>query len=214
MIDATNGHEYTISKRTKYFSPDISEDGQSVIVVNAAPSGKTSLRLLSSKSGKLIKEIPNPHHLFYTYPKYYGSNKIISAVRNQEGKMPIAEINLENNETTFLLPFSYHVSGFPYIFNDTLYFSLAFKKNVDLFAFTFSDKKLWRLVVGKSAGIGKYHPFVNQDFVGWSTFTAEGYRLEKIRKSEKKIKVFQRFSCIINIFNKINQYIISFLKRH
>ena len=184
MIDITNGDEYTISNKTKYFSPDISEDGQSIIVVNAPPSGKSSLHLLNSKTGKLIKEIPNPNHLFYTYPKYYGNNKIITAVRNPAGKMSIAEIDLKNNETKFLLPVSYHVCGFPYIFNDTLYFSLAFKKNVDLFAFTFSDKKLWLLNVGKSAGIGKYHPFVNQDFVGWSTFTAEGYRLEKIKKSE------------------------------
>ncbi len=184
IIDITNGKEQTLSNKSKYFSPDISEDGKTIVVVNQSPRGKSNLRLINSETGKVIQEIPNPENLLYTYPKFYGSKKIISAVRNRKGKMSIAQIDVENNETKFLVPFSYHVSGYPFIFNDTLYFSIAFKKNVELFAYTFSGKKLWHLNVKNSIGIGRYHPFVNKDYIGWSTFTAEGYRIEKELKSK------------------------------
>ncbi len=183
MIDVTNGKEQTLSKKTKYFSPDLSEDGQTIVVVNETPKGNSFLHLIDAKTGKVIRQFPNPNHLFYTYPKFYGNEKIISAVRNQEGKMSLAEINIENNEVKYLLPFSYHVAGFPCIYNDTLYFSYSYKKNDDLFAYTFADKKIWLINPGSSTGIGKYAPFVNNNFIGWTCFTAEGYRIEKALKS-------------------------------
>ena len=37
--------------------------------------------------------------------------------------------------------------------------------------------------VGSSIGIGKYHPFINDNYIGWTCFTAEGYRIEKALKS-------------------------------
>jgi len=183
IIDVTNGHEHTLSAKIKYFSPDISEDGQEIIVVNAPSAGKCNLRLINVKNGKLIRQLPNPGNLFYTYPKFYGNQKVISAVRNPEGKMSLAEINLENNQTKFLIPFTYHVAGFPCILNDTLYFSYSYKKNDELFAYTFLDKKLWLVETNNEVGIGKYHPFVNEKYIGWASFTAEGYRIQKVLKS-------------------------------
>ena len=182
-IDLTNGKEHTLSTKTKYFSPGISENGQTIVVAEQTPQGKSSLLLVNSKTGKVFKRLLNPQHLLYTYPTFYGDHKVISAVRNTEGKMSIAQTDIEKNETKFLLPFSYHVLGFPFIKKDTLYFSLAFRKNVDLFAYTFSDQKIWWLNVGNSIGIGKYHPFVNDNYIGWSSFTAEGYRIEKALKT-------------------------------
>jgi hypothetical protein len=182
IINVTNGHEQTLSVKTKYFSPDISEDGHSIIVVNVPSSGKCNLRIIDSKSGKLIRQLPNPKKLFYTYPKFYGNQEIISAVRNAEGKMSLAEINLENNETKFLIPFTYNVAGFPCIFNDTLYFSYSYKKADELFAYTFPDKKLWLIETKNPEGVGKYHPFINKKYVGWTSFTAEGYRIQKVLK--------------------------------
>ncbi|MGN6803743.1 MAG: hypothetical protein ACTHJN_17715 [Ginsengibacter sp.] len=183
MIDVSNGKEQTLSRKSKYFSPSLSQDGQEIVVVNVLPSGQTNLLLLNSTSGKVNQELPNPDHLFYTYPKFYGNQKIISPVRNSEGKMSIAEIDLQSNNVQYLLPFSFNVSGFPKIYKDTLYFSCAIGKKVELLAYTFADKKLWLLGTGINKGVGHYQPFVNDDYIGWTSFTAEGYRIQKVRKN-------------------------------
>ncbi len=183
IVDVTNGKERTLSKKSKYFSPDISEDGKTVVVVNESATGQSNLRLLNARSGKVIRQLSNPDKLYYTYPKFYHDQKIISAVRDSKGQMSLAEINIENNETKYLLPFTYHVAGFPCLYRDTLYFSYSFKENDVLLAYTFADKRLWLLDPGASIGIGKYAPFVNKDFIGWTSFTAEGYRIEKALKS-------------------------------
>ena len=184
ILDITNGHQYTLSKKSKYFSPDISADGKKIIVVSEPSSGICNLLLLNSKTGKLIYELPNPDHLFYTYPKFYDDHNIISAVRNQEGKMSLEEIDLKNNQTNYLLPFTYNVIGFPCFLHDTLYFSYSYRKNDELFAYTFSDKKLWLISTGYEQGIGKYYVSVNNSNIVWSSFTAEGYRLQEFSKGQ------------------------------
>ena len=184
ILNVINGHQYTLTNKSKYFAPDISFDGQKIIVVHAPSSGKCDLQLLDSKSGKIIRQFPNPDHLFYTYPKFYGADKIISAVRNTEGKMSLLEINMQNQETKYLLPFTYNVIGFPTLLQDTLYFSYSYKKNDELLAYTFSDKKLWILQTDSEEGLGKYHAAVNDSTIVWASFTAEGYRLQKFKKED------------------------------
>jgi hypothetical protein len=188
ILDITNGKQQTLTNHTKYFSPDISEDGRKVIAVNEASNTKCALHLLDAKTGKIIEIIPNPEHLFYTYPKFYTDTKIISAVRNTEGKMSLAIINTCNGEAHFLIPFSYNVIGFPYLFKDTVYFSYSYQKNDELFAYTFSNNKLWRIKCNAEEGIGKYEPSVNDNHIVWSDFTADGYRLKEVAKSEVRFE--------------------------
>jgi hypothetical protein len=188
IIDVTNGHQQTLSKKTKYFSPDISNDGRTIVVVDEPASGKCNLKLLNSQTGKLIEQLPNPDKLFYTYPKFYDNKKIISAVRNTEGQMSLQQIDLDNNETKNLLPFTYNVIGFPVIFHDTLYFSYSYKQNDELFAYTFSDKKLWKIETNNFQGFGKYHSTVNDSNIVWTSFTAEGNRLQTSSKQDVQFK--------------------------
>lgn len=188
VLDVTNGHQHTITKRSKYFSPDISEDGQMVVAVNVPEQGGSTLHLLNAANGELINEIKNREHLFYTYPKFYDREKIISPVRNSEGKMSIALINFEKNTTEYLLPFTFNVIAFPAVWNDTLYFSSSYKDNDELMAYTFSNKKIWKINTKEKFGLGKYHPSVNDSNIIWHRFTAEGNRLQKVNKEEISFK--------------------------
>ena len=64
IIDLANGKEQTLTNRTKYFSPDISEDGKTVIAVEEASNGKCTLKLLNAATGKIIQAVPNPDRTF------------------------------------------------------------------------------------------------------------------------------------------------------
>ena len=188
IIDITNGKEQTLTNHTKYFSPDISEDGKRVIAVDEETNTKCILKLLDAANGKIIRSIPNPDGLFYTYPKFYDGRKVISAVRNDDGKMSLALINIDNGATDYLIPFAYNVIGFPFLLNDTLYFSYSYEKNDELFAYTFSDKKLWKIEFNQDKGVGKYQPSANSQHIIWSSFTAEGYRLKEVAKKDVHFK--------------------------
>ncbi len=184
MLDITNGKQQTLTNKTKYFSPDISENGKKIVAVDESVDGRCALRILDAANGKLLTQIPNPDQLFYTYPKFYGANKIIAAVRDTLGKMSLAEIDSQTGNNNYLVPFSYNVIGFPCIYHDTIYFTNSYQKNDELFCYVYNNKKLWKLIDKNENGFGKYEPAVNDSSIVWSTFTSSGYRLVQVTKKE------------------------------
>ncbi|HUS00795.1 MAG TPA: hypothetical protein VMY77_03670, partial [Chitinophagaceae bacterium] len=182
ILDIRTGKQHTLTHHTKYFSPDINDDGSKVVAVHVSPDGKASLKILNAVNGDVITLIPNKENLFYTYPKFY-DDKIISAVRNTSGQMSLAVINY-NGATEYITPFSYNVIGFPAVFNDTIYFSAAHEKEDRLFAYVPKNKKIFLLQSSPTLnGIGCYQPSVNKNEIAWTTFTANGYHLQHVAKN-------------------------------
>lgn len=183
ILDVNTGAQRSITKHTKYFSPDINESGSTIVAVNVADNLKSNLHILNAQTGKIEKILPNNDAVFYTYPKFISTNTIVSPVRNEKGEMSIALINYESAIQKYLIPFTYNVIGWPYYFKDTLYFSYAYKKNDALFAYTFRDEKLWQ-VNGIKNSLGYYHPSVNDSDVVWHSFTSDGNRVRKMNKKD------------------------------
>ncbi len=188
ILGVANGKQQTLTRHTRYFSPDISLDGKTIVAAEEATDGKSSLVILDATDGHIVSKAPNPAHLFYTYPKFYSDHKIISAVRDTMGKMSLAEVNIKTGNAKYLLPFSYNVIGFPCIYHDSIYFTNSYRENDELFCFSYDDKKLWKINCKKEYGLGKYEPAINDSLIVWSTFTSSGYRLVQVSKNEITFK--------------------------
>jgi len=178
LLDVKTGKEHRITKNTRYFSPAFNPDGKAIVAVKEGTNGRSDLHLLSAADGRLISVVPNPDNLFYTYPKFYRKDRIISAVRDRKGRMSLAEIGIKTGNTTYLLPFTYQPIVFPVIKNDTVYFSAASGINDRLFAMSLKDHKLYELVGGnEDKTIGSYQPAVGSEKIAWVGFTAFGYKI-------------------------------------
>ena len=70
VLDVKTGKERTLTTRTKYFAPDISEDGASVVAVQISTDGSNRLQVLDANTGRVVRSMPNPANLFFTYPKF------------------------------------------------------------------------------------------------------------------------------------------------
>ena len=185
VLDVKTGKEKRISKSTKYFSPSFSPDGKSIVAVQVNPSGKSTIHLINSANGKFIKAFGNPEKLFYTYPKYYGSDKLISAVRNMEGKMSLALIDIGTEKTHYLLPFSYQPIGFITVRNDIIYFTATSGINDRLFALYINSGKLYELKNYQKPGyIGNYQSAISANKFAWVCFTAVGYQVNEFDKKD------------------------------
>jgi hypothetical protein len=183
MLDIRTGRQQKITHHTKYFAPDINEDGTKVVAVEVNPDGKSVLKILNAANGDVLTSIPNPENLFYTYPKFYG-DKIITAVRNVKGQMSLGLVNTATGNAESLTPFAFNVIGFPSISNDTVYFSAAHIEVDKLFAVSLKNKKIFLLQSAlMKNGIGNYHPSVSSNQIVWTNFTANGFRIQKADKS-------------------------------
>jgi hypothetical protein len=186
LLDINTGEEHRITKNTKYFSPDFSPDGNTIVAVQEGTNGKCDLHLLNAADGRLIAIVPNKGNLFYTYPKFYG-NKLISAVRNNAGKMSLALIDIKTGNPEYLLPFSNQPVAFPVVKNDTVYFSATSGMNDRLFAMSLKSGKLYELSdYNTNDAIGNYQPAISENKFAWVGFTAFGYKITEADRKQLK----------------------------
>jgi hypothetical protein len=179
LLDPVTGLDRKLTSRTRYFSPDISVDGQQIVTVQEAPDGSCELRLLDGHTGGLLRRVPNPDTLFYTYPKHYSGSQVVTAVRNRKGEMSLALVNTGDGTARYLLPFSYQTIGFPSVRQDTIWFT-ASRNGQDRTYAIVDGGRLFR--VGLPHGnprTGQYQlSSGGQGLYAWNTFTAVGYHLD------------------------------------
>ncbi|MGY4537237.1 hypothetical protein ACVW0P_001653 [Mucilaginibacter sp. UYNi724] len=184
VLDVQTGREHRITRKTKYFSPAYSADGKMIVAVDVASTGRSTLHLLK-ENGKLISELPNTAGLFYTYPKFYGDDKLISAVRNFKGEMSLALIDIKSDSTTYLLPFSFEPIAFPQVQGDVVYFTKTSGVNDKLFALNIKTNQLAEVNAPVQGGsIGYYQSAVSQNKIAWTGFTASGYHLQQANRAD------------------------------
>ena len=187
VLDVATGEERRIGKKTRYFTPDFSADGQTIVTVKEGTNGKSELHLLSATDGKLIAIVPNKENLYYTYPKFYGNDKLIVPIRNTKGKMSIALINAKTGDAKYLLPFSYRPIAFPLVRNDTVYFSETSGINDRIFALSLNTNKLFELGnYNLNGSVGNYQPALATNKFAWVGFTAFGYQVNETNKNDLK----------------------------
>jgi len=183
VLDLSTGIQKTITRKSKYFSPDISENGETIVAVNIQPGKQSALHLLDAVTGSIIKEVPNPDSLFYTYPKFVNKKQVVVAVRKPAGQMALAMINLNDGKVEYLTEPAWRVLGNPVLQGDTIYFTAADKGYDRLFAYVLNGKKIFRLTVPEQ-GIGDYQPTVVGGKLLFTSFTANGYRLQEIDQTD------------------------------
>lgn len=175
--DNATGHTKTVSPKGKFFSPDISENGEKVIAVATTTEMKYSLQLINARTALVEKQLPNPENWYYTYPRFAaGEQAVISAVRNNKGEMALVEQSLATGESTMLTPFSYTVMGIPVVSGDTVYFTSGLKDVNNVYAITLADRKTYEVT---DRGNSALHMAVDPagDSLVFSEFTVKGYKL-------------------------------------
>lgn len=183
LLDVQTGKQQTLTNKTKYFTPDISQDGNLVAAVQSAENGKSELHIINAADGQIMNRIYSPAINLFTDPKFLDDKTIISAVRLKDGRMYLAKTLLPTGETVQLTTPSFNVIGYPCISNGIIYYTASYGGNDDVFALRMSDSKIFKISDGP---LGNYNVNVAGGKITWSSFTAEGYQLKQME--EKDIK--------------------------
>lgn len=175
LWDKATGQTKNISPKGKFFSPDITENGQQVIAVGTTPDMHYSLQLINTQTAIVAKQLPNPDNWYYTYPRFTRDEQsVITAVRNHKGEMALVQQSLVTGESTVLTPFSYTVIGIPVVKGDTIYFTSGLKDVNNVYALTLADRKTYEVT---DRGNSTQHVAVSGDSLVFNEFTIKGYKL-------------------------------------
>ena len=190
LLDINSGKQQTITHRTKYFTPDINNDGSKIVAVNYKTDGKCELHVLDAATGRLLKNIESSEINVFSDPKFINDSSIVACARLRDGQMSLVRADISGSVMR-LTPPSYHVVGFPAIQNDKVYFTASFNGNDEIFMLQLNDKKIFQV---SSSVTGNYFVNASDNKLVYSNFTADGYQLKEMNSSGQKeidLKAFE-----------------------
>ncbi len=177
MLDINTGKEKQLTHATKYFAPAFNADGTQIVAVKTV-AGQSWLHILDAATGNLLSEVPNAGKLLYTYPKFYDSETLVSAIRNLKGEMSIGLVDIKTGSLKYLLPFSYSPIAFLTLKSGDVYFSATSGKNDRLFKLNPANGKLSELNADVS-NLNQYQPAITKNKIAWVEFTAYGFKVNQ-----------------------------------
>ncbi len=181
IYDLATERRHKITSATRYFSPDISQDGNRLLVFEVTPELKYSLRIISAENGEQFAQIPNPDNFYFSYPKWSRDEKYVLALaRNNPGQVALLKIEVKTGNYETLIPFTNHQLGIPFETDKYVFIAASFTGVDNIFALEKSSKKLYQVTNGN---LGSYQPFVNtrHDELLFSRFTRMGNDIFSIR---------------------------------
>lgn len=182
VMDASTGSTQKITNHERFFSPDISHDGQKVIAVEMRPNQMSTLIALNLKGETLFRSKAT-RGLVYTYPKFSATDSFVyTPARNEDGKMALLKIELSSGKETRLLPFADRVIGLPVVQRDTIFFSSSYRGSDETWAFIESRNKAYRVAINPTGFYQAVYDARQKRLIA-SNFTADGYRLAAVQNT-------------------------------
>jgi hypothetical protein len=178
ILDVATGNQKKLTSKTKYFTPDISPDGSKVAAVYTNELGKSEIHILNSTTGQIEKKISSSEIGVFNGPKFVNENLLVTNVRLPDGRMALATALINEGITERLTPLSYSVTGFLNVSDGYVYYTASYNGNDEIYAVRLSDKKIYSI---SKSFLGNYYPNVVDRSLVFSTFTADGYQLQKTK---------------------------------
>jgi len=175
LLNISTGNEEKLTQKGKYFTPDISPDGNNIIAVSVNDSLESELHLLNRKGG-IIKNIRVFSNLLFVHPKFIDDTTVVVALRHPNATISLHHLNLTTGQFVQLLPPIKATIGFPSVYKGDVYFVSSLSGNDEIYKLGLRDKKLFQIANGKT---GHYFPNVYADTITFSQFTSNGYTIEQ-----------------------------------
>ncbi len=160
-FDLASGLKKQLTRKSKYFSPAFSFDGNSLVVVDANEYIRNSLKILHAKTGSVIQTIPNEQNDFLSYPKWANQDSSIIYLAKRNSKVCMLKYDLTSKTTTELTDWSSHTIGAYTIHQDLVYFTSSFSGINNIYTVNINGDKQIRQMT--SVRIGADMPAVSVD---------------------------------------------------
>lgn len=182
VLDVATGEIKKVTNKERFFSPDISHDGQKIVTVQMRTNQVSELIGLNM-NGETLFRSKAARGVIYTYPKFSANDSFIyAAVRNEEGDMSLLKIEMSTGKETRLIPYSNKIIGFPTVQADTIFFTSSYKGSDEIWAFVESAGKTFRVAVNPTGCYQAVYDRSKNRLIT-SSFTANGYRLAAVDHS-------------------------------
>lgn len=179
VYDFTTGKTRKLTCGSRYFSPAPSPNGKIIAVTETDLQNHFSIVLLDSKSGAVIRQLPNPENIFFTQLRWSGDEQLVAVALNRHGTA-IVNVNVEDGSVKQLLDYSSVEISRPFAMDGLVFFSGGFTGINNIYAIDISENKMYKVT---DVRFGAFDPVISHDGqrLLFSEYTADGYRVKEIK---------------------------------
>lgn len=179
IFDQRTNRSKALTHQTRYFSPILSPDLETIACIEIDLHNYTLLVLLDRKSGAIKKRISMPQGTHIQHPQYHDSgNKIIAIAVHRKGTNLI-EIDLNTGRTDTLLDWGNFQYERPIYDGNAIIFKANYSNKDEIYKWT--KGKFTQLT---QSNYGAFNPFIFNDTLWFNDYQSNGYQIQRQAKSE------------------------------
>ncbi len=173
--DMERGKKQKLTKRSKYFAPEVSPDGKQIVTSLVPETTQYGLHILQSGTGELVTAIDNPENYFFSFPRWVDNERVIVVVQHR-GLQGLAIINIHNESYDWLIDLQQHQLSYPRVHGNHAFFNSTRTGIDNIHAVNLSTKEESQVT---STLLGGVQPVISPDgsTLVYSEFTAMGWNL-------------------------------------
>jgi len=189
-LDLESGKTKQLSKVACYFSPGLNSDGSQVVVVEKVPHKPARLKILSAVDGSLVQLVDETLTQAYDLlisPRFTADNQSIVVVAKHKDAIALFRFDLDKSsqaqaKSEQLTPWTRHVIGTPFVYEDYVYFSASFTGIDNIFRVGLAGKGQIEQV--SSVAVSATQPSVDEQNLYFIEVSAEGNPISVLPKAD------------------------------
>jgi hypothetical protein len=179
IYDIAGNKKKRLTRKTKYFAPVLSHDGNRIAAVEFSTERKCSIVIIDAETGKSIAHLPNPENDFITTPSWSENDSFIVFTHQGFRGKALSMQSAVNGSLQTIIPYGTEEISQPSFFKGYIVYNSAFSGIDNIYAINTSSHKKFQLV---SAKFGAFNPGFNSGGTRmiFSDYTVMGDRLAAI----------------------------------
>ena len=171
--DLSTGQVRKLGKRTRYFSPAISGDGEQLVAVEQTEKQEFNLTILHM-DGSREEVIPSPGNRFLQQPCWMDQDTAIVVLVSVDSGKAIYSYSLQSETWTPLFDAGRDDISYPVVHGELIFFSGTFSGIDNIYCFHTGLDQVFQLT---SSRFGAFHPQLSADGkkLFYSNYTSNGY---------------------------------------
>ncbi len=174
IYDLESGKEKQLTKKSRYFSPSVSYDGNKIVVVEIDNQNNNFLTIINLHDGAVEKRIPSQSNKLLQFPVWTENGQIIVISIDEEGK-GIRRYDPLRQEWNTIFSSKYIDISQPVQWNDYILFRGGFNGIDNIYAFNNKSKNVYQVTSSK---FGAFDPSVslNKKDLLYANYSSNGYK--------------------------------------
>lgn len=185
LYDIEKEKKIKLTKKGKYFSPAIANDGKTVVAVYVNEFQQCTLKRIDINTGEKKEDIPFAADEFVARPSFTNDDKAIVYILQKKNQLAVYKYDLSTNAKIQLTPWTAHSIDAPRVQGDYVYYTATFSGIDNIYRTPINGSMAIQQLT--SVPIGAYEPSIswNSDTLLFTEFTEMGYVISKMEMKNK-----------------------------